>query len=90
MARLRNSGYANDFTALPDGNLVCRSCGTQQAPETIDVRETVRFEGDRVRYLNPDERSSGSLIQKALAGMRQLDEDDMLMLLGFINRLLKN
>ena len=29
------------------------------------------------------------LIRKALAGMRQLDEDDMLMLLGFINRLLK-
>ena len=29
------------------------------------------------------------LIQKALDGMKQLDEDDMLMLLGFINRLLK-
>ena len=29
--------------------------------------KTVRIEGDRVRYLNPDERSSGSLIQKALA-----------------------
>jgi copper chaperone CopZ len=53
MARLRNSGYANDFTALPDGNLVCRSCGTQQAPETIDVRETVRFEGDS----NPDDEA---------------------------------
>lgn len=29
--------------------------------------KTIRFAGDRVRYLNPDERSSGSLIQKALA-----------------------
>ena len=29
------------------------------------------------------------LIQKALEGMRWLDEGDMLMLLGFINRLLK-
>ena len=33
--------------------------------------------------------SHPELIRKALAGMRQLDEDDMLMLLGFINRLLK-
>lgn len=29
------------------------------------------------------------LVQKALTGMKQLDEDDMLMLLGIINRLLK-
>lgn len=29
------------------------------------------------------------LIQKAINGMKQLSEDDMLMLLGFINRLLK-
>ena len=29
------------------------------------------------------------LIQKALEGMRRLDEGDMLILLGFINRLLK-
>lgn len=29
------------------------------------------------------------LIQKALEGMRRLDEGDMLMLFGFINRLLK-
>ena len=29
------------------------------------------------------------LIQKALDGMRQLDEDDMLMLLGIIHRMLK-
>ena len=29
------------------------------------------------------------LIQKALEGMRQLDEDDMLMLLGILNRMLK-
>ena len=29
------------------------------------------------------------LIQKAINGMKQLNEDDLLMLLGFINRLLK-
>lgn len=29
------------------------------------------------------------LIQKAVNGMKQLNEDDMLMLLGIINRLLK-
>lgn len=46
MSRLRHSGYANDFAASPDGNLVCRSCGTSQEPETIEIRETVRFEGD--------------------------------------------
>ena len=32
---------------------------------------------------------SPELIQKALEGMRRLGEDDMLMLLGIINRLLK-
>ena len=29
------------------------------------------------------------LLQKTIAGMRQLNETDMLMLLGFINRMLK-
>ena len=29
------------------------------------------------------------LIQKAITGMKQLDEKDMLMLLGFINRMLE-
>ena len=32
---------------------------------------------------------SPKLIQKAVNGMKQLNEDDMLMLLGIINRLLK-
>lgn len=36
-----------------------------------------------------DSEQNPELIQKALAGMKQLDEDDMLMLLGIINRLLK-
>lgn len=30
------------------------------------------------------------LIQKAVDGMKQLNEDDLLMLLGFINRMLKS
>lgn len=36
-----------------------------------------------------DSEQNPELIQKALEGMKQLDESDMLMLLGFINRLLK-
>ncbi|MCF2669601.1 helix-turn-helix transcriptional regulator [Butyricicoccus pullicaecorum] len=36
-----------------------------------------------------DTDQNPELVQKALAGMKQLDEDDMLMLLGIINRLLK-
>lgn len=31
-----------------------------------DASKIVRFDGEHVRYLNPDERSSGSLIKKAL------------------------
>lgn len=53
MARLRTSGYVNDFVASPDGNLVCRSCDTHQDPESIEIRETVRFEGDS----NPDDEA---------------------------------
>ena len=33
--------------------------------------------------------SQPELIQKAISGMEQLDKTDMLMLLGFINRLLR-
>lgn len=36
-----------------------------------------------------DTAQNPELIQKALDGMTQLSESDMLMLLGFINRLLK-
>ena len=36
-----------------------------------------------------DSEQNPELVQKALAGMRQLDESDMLMLLGLVNRLLK-
>ncbi|MBE6881731.1 MAG: helix-turn-helix transcriptional regulator [Oscillospiraceae bacterium] len=36
-----------------------------------------------------DGTQTPELIQKALEGMKQLNEDDMLMLLGIINRMLK-
>lgn len=36
-----------------------------------------------------DSTQNPELIQKALEGMQQLNEDDMLMLLGIINRLCK-
>ena len=36
-----------------------------------------------------DTEQNPELVQKAMAGMKQLGEDDMLMLLGIINRLLK-
>ncbi len=32
-----------------------------------DPPRTIRFSGERIRYLSPDERSAGSLIKKALA-----------------------
>ena len=51
--RLRTAGYATDFFASPEGNLVCRSCGHSHDPETIEIRETVRFEGDS----NPDDEA---------------------------------
>ena len=35
-------------------------------PEFAVPLNAIRFQGDRVRYLNPDERSAGSLIKKAL------------------------
>ena len=36
-----------------------------------------------------DNTQNPELIQKAINGMRQLDEDDLLMLLSLINRMLK-
>ena len=36
-----------------------------------------------------DNTQNPELIQKAIRGMQQLDESDMLMLLGIINRMLK-
>ena len=36
-----------------------------------------------------EETKNPELIKKAVEGMRQLDENDMLMLLGLINRLLR-
>ncbi len=51
--RLRSSGYVSDFVASPDGSLVCRSCGTRQAPESMEICETIRFEGDS----NPDDEA---------------------------------
>jgi hypothetical protein len=53
MARLRVAGYVGEFSASPEGDLLCRSCGTSQAPESIEIRETVRFEGDS----NPDDEA---------------------------------
>ncbi len=53
MKRLRSSGYTHDFIASDDGNLACRACGTTLAPEHIEIRETVRFEGDS----NPDDEA---------------------------------
>lgn len=51
--RLRSIGYTAEFSASPEGDLRCRSCGTRQAPEGIEIRETVRFEGDS----NPDDEA---------------------------------
>jgi len=53
MRRLRAAGYISDFSASPEGNLVCRSCHSSRPPESIEIRETVRFEGDS----NPDDEA---------------------------------
>jgi len=53
ITRLRAAGYVTDFSASPEGNLLCRSCGARHAPESIEIRETVRFEGDS----NPDDEA---------------------------------
>ena len=37
-----------------------------------------------------DDTQSPELIQKALSGMKELNDDDLLMLIGLINRLSKN
>lgn len=53
IVRLRSGGYHNDLFASPDGNLVCCGCGTSHDPEALQIRETVRFEGDS----NPDDEA---------------------------------
>ena len=51
--RLRAAGYVTDFSASSDGTLVFRACGTSHDAATIEIRETVRFEGDS----NPDDEA---------------------------------
>ncbi len=51
--RLRAAGYVTDFSASSDGTLVCRACGTSHDAAAIEIRETVRFEGDS----NPDDEA---------------------------------
>lgn len=53
MRRLRSSGYTYDFVASPTGGLICRTRGISQEPETVEIRETVRFEGES----NPDDQA---------------------------------
>ena len=47
------------------------------------------FEITPQQFFDEDTKNP-ELIQKAISGLKQLNEDDLLMLLGFINRLLKN
>lgn len=51
--RLRAAGYVDDFVASVEGNLICRGCDTSHDPETIEILETVRFEGES----NPDDQA---------------------------------
>jgi hypothetical protein len=53
IVRLRIAGYTTDLFASPEGDLVCRACGSSHDPEAIEIRETVRFEGDS----NPDDEA---------------------------------
>lgn len=45
MTRLRDAGYRADLTATDDGDLVCEPCGTVEDPASMQIDETVRFEG---------------------------------------------
>lgn len=44
----------------------------------LQDRVAVRFEGERLKHLNPDERSTGALIQKALEVLQKTSPDDEL------------
>jgi tRNA (pseudouridine54-N1)-methyltransferase len=42
----------------------------------LQDRVTIRFEGERLKRLNPDERSTGALIQRALEMLQKTSPDD--------------
>jgi hypothetical protein len=44
-ARLREAGYAADFSATEDGQLRCGACGAEHDPATIVIDQIVRYEG---------------------------------------------
>lgn len=51
--RLRAEGYEADFFATDDGMLACRACDAVEDPATMQIDDTVRFEGES----NPDDEA---------------------------------
>lgn len=51
--RLRADGYMADLSATEDGRLLCRSCGKNYDPLSLQIDDRVRFEGDS----NPDDEA---------------------------------
>lgn len=45
MERLRDAGYGSELSATPDGMLECTVCAEAVDPATVNIDETVRFEG---------------------------------------------
>ncbi|HXY87880.1 MAG TPA: tRNA (pseudouridine(54)-N(1))-methyltransferase TrmY [Candidatus Acidoferrales bacterium] len=61
LARCVNSAFFTSFDIRRDTRIILVLLGEPNPPKVL------RFEGSELKYLNPDERSAGSLIKKALS-----------------------
>ncbi len=61
LARCVNSAFFTSFNVRRDTRIILVLLGGPDPPKVL------RFEGSELKYLNPDERSAGSLIKKALS-----------------------
>lgn len=70
LARCINSAFFTSFNIRRDTRIILVLLGEPDPPKVL------RFEGSELKYLNPDERSAGSLIKKALS-IDAKDDDQM-------------
>jgi tRNA (pseudouridine54-N1)-methyltransferase len=61
LVRCVNSAFFTSFNIRRDTRIILVLLGEPDPPKVL------RFEGSELKYLNPDERSAGSLIKKALS-----------------------
>ncbi|MCK9322585.1 MAG: tRNA (pseudouridine(54)-N(1))-methyltransferase TrmY [Candidatus Methanomethylophilaceae archaeon] len=69
MCRCINSGFFLSHDLRKDVQVYLVLEGGNDAPKTV------RFSGEDIRYLNPDERSTSSLIRNALLKKVSIDEE---------------